>query len=196
MYGNPTFWSLPVAAAALGARAAVLLVAYDMLTQPRIALVVRLLRMRAPIAQRSRTALADYAPTLGAVSGLLPGASSARRTRSRRSCRPRHRTGVRRRTPARRRLAATLGVPRQRGAGQRAAWRCTSRSRRRCSGSRRSRGSRSRAPCGSSRSARCRCRRSPSAQMYGYSPRTAAGALVLSVAAAVALAPLALALAG
>jgi hypothetical protein len=73
MYGNPTFWSLPVATATLGARAAVFLVAFDMLTQPRIALAVRLLRLRAPIAQRSRTALADYAPTLGAVGGLLLG---------------------------------------------------------------------------------------------------------------------------
>jgi hypothetical protein len=73
MYGNPTFWSLPVATAVLGARAAVFLVAYDMLTQPRVALAVRLLRMRAPIAQQPRTALADYAPTLGAVSGLVLG---------------------------------------------------------------------------------------------------------------------------
>jgi len=38
MYGNPTFWSLPVAAATLGPHAAVFVVAYDMLTQGRIAL--------------------------------------------------------------------------------------------------------------------------------------------------------------
>ena len=73
MYGNPTFWSLPVATATLGAKAAVFLVAYDMLTQPRIALAIRFLRLRAPIAQQSRTALADYAPTIGAISGLILG---------------------------------------------------------------------------------------------------------------------------
>lgn len=73
MYGNPTFWSLPIATATLGAHAAVFLVAFDMLTQPRIAIAIRLLRMKAPIAQRSQTALADYAPTIGAVSGLLLG---------------------------------------------------------------------------------------------------------------------------
>jgi predicted permease len=73
MYGNPTFWSLPVATATLGAKAAVFLVAYDMLTQPRIALAIRFLRLRAPIAQQNRTALADYAPTIGASSGLILG---------------------------------------------------------------------------------------------------------------------------
>lgn len=73
MYGNPTFWSLPVAAVTLGAEAAVFIVAYDMLTQPRIALGVRLMRGRAPIEQSSRSALADYAPTAGAVGGLLFG---------------------------------------------------------------------------------------------------------------------------
>jgi hypothetical protein len=73
MYGNPTFWSLPVAAVTLGPEAAVFLVAYDMLTQPRIALGVRLLRGRAPIEQSSRTALADYAPTAAALTGLLLG---------------------------------------------------------------------------------------------------------------------------
>jgi predicted permease len=73
MYGNPTFWSLPVATATLGAKAAVFLVAYDMLTQPRIAVAIRLLRLKAPISQQSRTALADYAPTIGAISGLILG---------------------------------------------------------------------------------------------------------------------------
>lgn len=73
MFGNPTFWSLPVAAATLGAEAAVFIVAFDMLTQPRIALGVRLMRGRAPIEQSPRSALADYAPTAGAVSGLLFG---------------------------------------------------------------------------------------------------------------------------
>jgi hypothetical protein len=73
MYGNPTFWSLPVATATLGAHAAVFLVAFDMLTQPRIAVAMRLLRRRAPKRQRSRTALIDYSPTIGAVSGLLLG---------------------------------------------------------------------------------------------------------------------------
>jgi hypothetical protein len=73
LYGNPTMWSLPIAAATLGARAAVVLAAYDMLTMPRIALGVRLLRGRAPIPQRPRTALTDYAPMAGAVAGVLLG---------------------------------------------------------------------------------------------------------------------------
>ena len=73
MYGNPTMWSLPIAAAAFGPRAAVVLAAYDMLTMPRIALGVRLLRRRAPIPQRPRTALTDYAPMAGAVAGVLLG---------------------------------------------------------------------------------------------------------------------------
>ena len=71
MYGNPTMWSLPIAAAAFGPRAAIVLVAYDMLTMPRIAVGVRLLRRRAPIPQAPRTALTDYAPMAGAVAGLL-----------------------------------------------------------------------------------------------------------------------------
>jgi predicted permease len=73
MFGNPTFWSLPVAAVTLGAEAAVFLVAYDMLTQPRVALGVKLLRSRAPIEQSTRTALADYAPTAGAIAGVAIG---------------------------------------------------------------------------------------------------------------------------
>jgi predicted permease len=73
MYGNPTFWSLPIAAATLGAHTAVFLAAYDMLTQPRIALGVKLLRDRAPVEQSARSALADYAPTAGAVAGVLLG---------------------------------------------------------------------------------------------------------------------------
>jgi predicted permease len=73
MYGNPTFWALPVAAVTLGAEAAVFVVAYDMLTQPRIALGLKLLRTRAPIEQSRRSALADYAPTAAALSGLLLG---------------------------------------------------------------------------------------------------------------------------
>jgi hypothetical protein len=71
MYGNPTMWSLPIAAAALGPRAAVVLVAYDMLTLPRMAVGVRLLRRRAPIPQAAKTALTDYAPMAGALAGLL-----------------------------------------------------------------------------------------------------------------------------
>lgn len=71
VFGNPTFWSLPIVAATLGADAAVVLAAYDMLTMPRIALGVRLMRGRAPVAQSRRTALADYAPMAGAVVGLL-----------------------------------------------------------------------------------------------------------------------------
>jgi len=73
MYGNPTFWTAPVAAAALGAEAAVFVIAYDMLTQARIALGVRYLRRRAPKSQARGTALADYAPTYGALGGLLLG---------------------------------------------------------------------------------------------------------------------------
>ena len=73
MYGNPGFWALPVAAATLGARAAVFLVAYDMLTQPRIAIALRLLRSRAPLPQSGRTAVTDYAPTAAVIAGLLFG---------------------------------------------------------------------------------------------------------------------------
>ena len=73
LYGNPGFWSVPVAAATLGARAAVVVAAYDMLTQPRLAITQRLMRARAPIAQRGRTALADYAPMTLATAGLLLG---------------------------------------------------------------------------------------------------------------------------
>jgi hypothetical protein len=73
LFGNPTFWSLPVAAVTLGADAAVFVVAYDMLTQPRIALGLKLLRSRAPIEQSTRSAFADYAPTAGAVAGVLLG---------------------------------------------------------------------------------------------------------------------------
>src|SRR4051794_41760959 len=69
MFGNPTMWSLPIAAAGFGARAAVVLAAYDMLTQPRIALGVRLLRRRAPIPQRAQTAGTDHAPMGGAGGG-------------------------------------------------------------------------------------------------------------------------------
>ena len=73
MYGNPTFWTAPVAAATIGADAAVFVIAYDMLTQPRIALGVRYLRLKAPRPQSRRTALADYAPTYAAVAGLALG---------------------------------------------------------------------------------------------------------------------------
>jgi predicted permease len=73
MYGNPTFWTAPVAAATLGAEAAVFVIAYDMLTQARIAVGVKYLRRRAPKSQSARTALADYAPSIGAVTGLVAG---------------------------------------------------------------------------------------------------------------------------
>jgi len=73
MFGNPTFWTAPVAAAALGAEAAVFVIAYDMLTQARIALGVRYLRLGAPKSQSRGTALADYAPTCGAMAGLAVG---------------------------------------------------------------------------------------------------------------------------
>jgi predicted permease len=74
MFGNPTYWALPVATAVLGAHAAVFLVAYDMLTQPRISVGVRLMRGSAPHAQAPRTALTDYAPSVAAVVGLAFGA--------------------------------------------------------------------------------------------------------------------------
>jgi predicted permease len=73
MYGNPTFWTAPVAAATLGAEAAVFVIAFDMLTQARIAVGVKYLRRRAPRSQSARTALADYAPSIGAVAGLAVG---------------------------------------------------------------------------------------------------------------------------
>src|SRR5215218_8541549 len=73
MYGNPTFWTAPVAAATLGAEAAVFVIAYDMLTQARIAVGVRHMRANAPRTQSARTALADYAPTICAMSGLALG---------------------------------------------------------------------------------------------------------------------------
>jgi hypothetical protein len=73
MFGNPTFWTAPVAAAALGAEAAVFVIAYDMLTQARIAVGVRHMRANAPKSQSARTALADYAPTICAMSGLALG---------------------------------------------------------------------------------------------------------------------------
>jgi predicted permease len=73
MFGNPTFWSLPIAAVAFGAEAAVFLVVYDMITQARIALGVKLLRRSAPVVQSARSAFADYAPTAGAVAGVLLG---------------------------------------------------------------------------------------------------------------------------
>jgi hypothetical protein len=74
MFGNPTFWSLPIVAATLGPEPAVVIAAYDMLTLPRIAVGVKLLRSRAPVRQAARTALADYAPMAGAVVGLALGA--------------------------------------------------------------------------------------------------------------------------
>jgi predicted permease len=73
MYGNPTFWTAPLAAATLGAEAAVFVIAFDMLTQARIAVGVKYLRRHAPKTQSARTALADYAPSLGAVTGLAVG---------------------------------------------------------------------------------------------------------------------------
>jgi hypothetical protein len=73
MYGNPTFWTAPVAAATLGAEAAVFIIAYDMLAQARIAVGVKYLRRRAPRSQSARTAIADYAPSIGAVAGLAAG---------------------------------------------------------------------------------------------------------------------------
>jgi predicted permease len=72
-YGNPGFWTVPVAAATLGPRDAVVIAAYDMVTQPRLAVALRLMRRRAPVPQRGRTALADYAPAVAATTGLIAG---------------------------------------------------------------------------------------------------------------------------
>jgi predicted permease len=71
LYGNPGFWSVPVTAAVFGARPAVVLAAYDMLTQPRLALGLRLMRARAPVPQERRTALVDYSPMIAATVGVL-----------------------------------------------------------------------------------------------------------------------------
>lgn len=76
LYGNPGFWSVPVTAALFGPRPAVVIAAYDMVTQPRIALALKLMRSRAPVEQRARTALADYAPMAAVVVGLLLGTIS------------------------------------------------------------------------------------------------------------------------
>jgi hypothetical protein len=73
LYGNPSFWAVPVSAALFGPRAAVVIATYDMLTQPRVAGVVRFMRRRAPIPQAARTGLVDYAPTACAVAGLALG---------------------------------------------------------------------------------------------------------------------------
>ncbi len=74
LYGNPGFWSVPVTAALFGPRAAVGVAAYDLLTSPRLAIGLRLLRGRAPRPQSTRTALVDYAPMSAAVAGLALGA--------------------------------------------------------------------------------------------------------------------------
>ena len=89
MIGNPTFWTAPVAAATLGAEAAVFIIAYDMLTQARIAVVVRFLRAHAPKSQSARTALADYAPSIGAMSGPARSGSCCRRRTSSTTSSPR-----------------------------------------------------------------------------------------------------------
>jgi hypothetical protein len=70
LYGNAGFWSVPVTAAVFGARSAVVIATYDMLTAPRVAAAVRFMRARAPVRQRARTGLVDYAPTAAAVAGL------------------------------------------------------------------------------------------------------------------------------
>jgi hypothetical protein len=73
MYGNPGFWTLPVAAATLGPGAAVFIAVYDTLTQPRVALAVRMLRRRASIPQSLRSGAVDYAPTAAATTGVAVG---------------------------------------------------------------------------------------------------------------------------
>jgi predicted permease len=73
LYGNPGFWSVPITGAIFGARAAVVLAAYDMLTQPRVMAALRFMRARAPTPQRARTGLVDYSPTVAAMAGLALG---------------------------------------------------------------------------------------------------------------------------
>ncbi len=70
LYGNPGFWSVPVTALVLDARAALLVEANELLFQPRLAAGLRLLRGRAPRRQSPRTALADYSPMAAAAAGL------------------------------------------------------------------------------------------------------------------------------
>ena len=197
MVGNPTFWTAPVATATLGAEAAVFIIAYDMLTQARIALMVRFLRAGAPKEQSARTAIADYAPTIGAITGLAigfaaPGAGRRRPPRGR----PRHRDGLHRLPAAGRLLAEALDRqaaggddgPRARGAPDDRA--------RRCSGSRRWPGVDlppavwllALGPIPTSVVS--------FAQVYGYSPKTAATGLAISISVAIALLPISLALAG
>ena len=72
MYGNPTMWSLPIAAAALGPRAAVVLAAYDMLTSRGSRSACGCCAAGADPAART-TALTDYAPMAGAVAGVVLG---------------------------------------------------------------------------------------------------------------------------
>ncbi len=70
LFGNPGFWSVPATAALFGPRAALGIAAYDLLTAPRHAAALRLLRARAPRPQRGRTALVDFAPMAAAAAGL------------------------------------------------------------------------------------------------------------------------------
>ena len=197
MYGNPTFWSLPVATATLGAKAAVFLVAYDMLTQPRIALAIRFLRR----AGADRPAEPHRAGRLRADDRrhLRPGAGPLRRPPPSSSPPCVAALGIamalRRRAAARRRLAeevrrpradrprvARLGAALHLGAGAPgcspllagidlpgAVWILAL------------------GPIPTSVVG--------FAQVYGYSARTAASGLAFSIAAALALAPLALVLA-
>jgi hypothetical protein len=73
LYGNPSFWAVPVTAVLFSPRAAVVIATYDMLTQPRVAAALRFMRRRAPVPQAARTGLVDYAPTACAVTGLAFG---------------------------------------------------------------------------------------------------------------------------
>ncbi len=70
LFGNPGVWAVPATAALFGPRAALGVAAYDLLTSPRHALALRLMRSRAPRPQRARTALVDHAPMVAATAGL------------------------------------------------------------------------------------------------------------------------------
>ena len=150
----------------LGAEAAVFVIAYDMLTQARIAVGVRYMRRHAPKSQSARTALGrlradDRRDGRAARSGLVLPAPDVRRLGRRR---PRHRDGARRASccsASRGRATAGSGVPQVAMTAPRARAALHARPGdpgRRDAGRRRP----ARARSGCSRSARCRPRSSPS----------------------------------
>ena len=171
------------------------IIAYDMLTQARIALGVRFLRRHAPKSQSRGTALADYAPTSA-------------------PCRPRCSASC-----CRRRIASRRSSPRS-AIAMAAVGACCSASPGRSAGSARRRWRRAAraSRCTSTLVPAVLALATLAgvelpgavwllalgpiptsvvsfAQLYGYSPRTAATGLVLSLAVAIALLPIALTIA-